>query len=188
MRRNSWTAAELRAAIIASTSYAGALRKLGLSPKGGNYGTLRRAIARFGISWPHFTGQGHLRGKSCSWVVAQPLKCLLVRGSTYQSSKLKLRLLKEGILLPVCSGCSKTMWRSRFSANHWVRIPLELEHKNGDHTDNRLENLELLCPNCHTFTQYYKGRNIGYAQRIHDKRKPHSGREKQMASQAAGGQ
>lgn len=41
------------------------------------------------------------------------------------------------------------------------RIPLELHHINGDHTDNRLENLQVLCPNCHALTDNYRGRNIG---------------------------
>ena len=77
---------------------------------------------------------------------------ILVENSHYQTSKLRKRLIKEGYFEKKCYNCEKTIWLDK-------NIPLELEHKNGDRTDNRIENLTLLCPNCHAFTPHYRGKN-----------------------------
>lgn len=70
----------------------------------------------------------------------------------YQSNKLRLRLLEEGIFPHKCNNCELTDWLG----NH---IPLELEHIDGNSSNNLLENLELLCPNCHSLTDTYRGKN-----------------------------
>lgn len=107
---------------------------------------------KWDIDCSHFTGQGHLKGKSCTWTLKIPLNKILINGSTYSSNSLRLRLLKENIFPRKCNGCQGIKWQGQ-------DIPLELEHKNGDHFDNRIENLELLCPNCHALTPTYRGRN-----------------------------
>jgi hypothetical protein len=84
----------------------------------------------------------------------RPLDGLLVRGSRVNSTDLRRRLLEEGIRPHRCEGYARTVRRGQ-------PIPLELDHINGDRTDNRLENLPLLCPNCHALTPTYRGRNIG---------------------------
>ena len=66
---------------------------------------------------------------------------------------MKKRLLREGVFQRKCYGCDLTEWMGR-------PIPIELEHKNGDSTDNRLENLTLLCPNCHALTETYRAKNV----------------------------
>lgn len=68
------------------------------------------------------------------------------------SYKLKLKLLREGIKECRCERCGNTHWLGEI-------IPLELHHKNGNHADNDLDNLELLCPNCHAFTENYRAKN-----------------------------
>lgn len=72
---------------------------------------------------------------------------------TYQTHKVKKRLLGEGYKNHCCESCGLSEWMSS-------PIPLELHHKNGVRTDNSLENLELLCPNCHAFTDNYRAKNI----------------------------
>lgn len=62
--------------------------------------------------------------------------------SNISSSKLRDKLLKDGIKERKCERCGRTKWGKS-------PIPLELHHKNGDHYDNTLSNLEILCPNCH---------------------------------------
>lgn len=71
----------------------------------------------------------------------------------YPSPKIRVRLLQEKYFEHKCGRCELTEWLG-------VPIPLELEHINGTHTDHRLENLELLCPNCHALTETYCGKNI----------------------------
>lgn len=72
----------------------------------------------------------------------------------YQSNKLRIRLLEEKYFDHICSKCSNTEWLG-------VPIPLELEHIDGVNNNHKLENLELLCPNCHAMTSTYRGRNKG---------------------------
>ena len=62
--------------------------------------------------------------------------------------------MAERIFEPECATCGNTTWQG-------CPVPLELEHRNGNRYDNRIENLELLCPNCHALTPTYRGRNIG---------------------------
>jgi Zn finger protein HypA/HybF involved in hydrogenase expression len=82
-----------------------------------------------------------------------PLSEIMVEYSTYQSSKLKIRLFNENIKEKRCECCNLTEWLSN-------PIPLELHHVNGVKTDHRLENLQIVCPNCHAQTDNYRGRNI----------------------------
>ena len=69
-----------------------------------------------------------------------------------QSDKLKVRLIKEGYLDEKCSTCGREDWNEKI-------IPLHLSHKNGNSSDNSLDNLELLCPNCHAQTKEWKLKN-----------------------------
>ncbi|WP_425556423.1 HNH endonuclease [Hymenobacter saemangeumensis] len=127
--------------------------KLGLIPAGGNYKTVQEKIKAFGIDTSHFTGAAWNQGKRYRAFGKYPdLAELLVDGSTCQSFKLKNRLLKAGLLQKSCSSCGLTQWLNK-------PIPLELDHINGFRTDNRIENLRLLCPNCHALTDTYRGKN-----------------------------
>ncbi|HEX8639011.1 MAG TPA: HNH endonuclease signature motif containing protein, partial [Pyrinomonadaceae bacterium] len=75
----------------------------------------------------------------------------LYNGSTISSHKLKLKLLRDEIKERICEKCKNDEWMGQ-------TIPLELHHVNGNRFDNRLANLQLLCPNCHALTDNYSGR------------------------------
>lgn len=81
------------------------------------------------------------------------MKDILVENSAYKNAtRLKERLIEEGIKENKCECCGITEWQGR-------PISLQIHHINGIHNDNRLENIQILCPNCHSQTDTYSGRN-----------------------------
>lgn len=83
-----------------------------------------------------------------------PIEMLLVAGRTQTNrSHLKRRLIEEGLKVNRCERCGLTEWRGE-------PLSMALHHRNGIGKDNRLANLELLCPNCHAQTENFAGRNV----------------------------
>jgi len=149
-----YTDQEFTEAIQNSKSIRQVLIKLGLAPKGGNYKTVHNKCNSLGLSMEHFTGQGYLKGETHDWANVFPMDQILVENSLYRggSHKLRLRLIKEDFFEHKCYVCGLVEWLGK-------PIPLELEHINGQSDDNRIDNLTLLCPNCHAQTLTYRGKN-----------------------------
>ncbi len=139
-------------AVKTSTSIRQVLNKLGLKEAGGNYDISKTRIKNLGLDTSHFKGQGWNKGKKLG--PKRKLEELLVidKKHPYQSYKLKNRLLQEGIKIHQCESCGISEWMGQLA-------PLELDHINGINYDNRLENLRILCPNCHAQTDTYRGKN-----------------------------
>ena len=150
--KNKKTREEIEAAAAKSSSIAGVCRLLKLVPSGGNYRIIHNAIEKYKIDTSHFTGQGWNINLKFKPFEGKKIEEILVENSTYQSYKLKKRLIAEGIKKSVCESCGQSEWLEQ-------PIPLELHHINGNNSDNRLENLRLLCPNCHALTDSYRGKN-----------------------------
>lgn len=145
---------ELRQAVADSVSLAQVIRRLGLSLGGRTYQLVKDAIKAHDVDASHFTGQGWRKGDPTPIRSRRPLEQVLREGELVSSSVLRQRLIEEGVKEARCEDCGATTWKGS-------PVPLELEHVNGRRRDNRLDNLRLLCPNCHAFTATYRGRNIG---------------------------
>lgn len=150
--RRTFTPEQLRDAVAASSSVRGALLKLGIAGYGGNYRQFYKYVAEEGISTAHFTGSRWNKGRP-NPASRRPLEQILRQGFLYQSQRLKRRLWAEGLKPKHCELCG---W-AQYSEDG--RLPLELDHKNGDPTDNRIENLRILCPNCHSLQPTHRARN-----------------------------
>jgi len=153
MRKRSWSTSELKNAVKTSTSIRQVLIKLKLKPAGGNYEQIKKYTKIYNINTKHFKGQGWNKGLKGVGKPRIPLKQVLVRNSTFQSYKLKKRLFAKNLKPKHCEICG---WAKKSIDG---RIPLELDHINGDSHDNRLLNLRILCPNCHSLQPTHRGRN-----------------------------
>ena len=148
MRR--YTDKQVQEAVRNCYSIRAVLDQLGLAPAGGNYEMIKKCIRELNLNTSHFTGQGHLRGKTHAYHT-RPLKDVLVHAKLENMWRLRNRLLKEMLKEHRCECCGRTKWLG-------MRIPLEVHHKDGDRTNNTLQNIELLCPNCHALTDNYRGK------------------------------
>jgi hypothetical protein len=151
--QQQWTDDEIRDAYEGARSVAEIMRRLGLDPtKKRGRRHLERRIEGLGLDFGVLLGKRWAQGSKHT-SQGRPLQEILVERSDYRSMHtLKKRLIGEGLLEPACAVCSLRDWQER-------PIVLHLDHINGDRTDHRLENLRFLCPNCHSQTDTYCGRN-----------------------------
>lgn len=153
VRTKRWTEIQLRKAAKISTSIRQVLHHLRLKEAGGNYAQIKKYLYFYKVQTAHFTGKVWNKGKRGIGKPRLSLNQILTEGSHFQSYKLKKRLFAEKIKFPRCEECG---WE-KVSADG--RIPLELDHINGNSRDNRLKNLRILCPNCHSLKPTHRGRN-----------------------------
>ena len=147
---DNFTKEEVERIFKESKSFDSVARKLGYKDNSGSVHEILKEYAKENnIDTAHFTGQGHNRGNIdlTRFQKGVPFKGL-------RESLLAIRQYK-------CEKCGNTEWLGK-------EIPLEVHHIDGDRLNNELSNLKLLCPNCHSQTENYCGRNIGKSRKISD--------------------
>lgn len=133
-----------------ANTYSDCLRALGLGTNGGSsLDILKRRIIELNCSTDHF-GATNVK----SYQAKYSLDEILVENSSYANiARLKARLISEKRLEYKCAICGNTgEWFGKI-------LTLQLDHINGKNNDHRIENLRFLCPNCHSQTDTYSGKN-----------------------------
>ena len=138
MSKYDWNLEQIKIAVKESINFTEVLEKIGIPRQGNNTETLKKILISNNIDYSHFTGRA--RSYSTNYISASEY---LDNSKKIHSSKLKNKLLKEGLIDNKCSNCGLTEWMGK-------PIVLQLHHIDGNRENNKEENLSLLCPNCHT--------------------------------------
>lgn len=151
MDRRKWTDKELIEAVKNSFTISDTLRKLNLGVTPGNFKTINKYINLLNIDIKHFTGKAHGTTKAIKYSIEQ----ILIENSNYVNNKYLIkRCLELELISNICYICkSEPTWQNK-------KLVLQLDHINGVNTDNRLENLRLLCPNCHSQTDTFCRKSV----------------------------
>lgn len=152
---------ELQRIVANAKTITAILLHFGLSNKGGQSKTLQQRLIEDNIDFSHIPlGRNANKGIKKTTPNHQiPLEDILVEKSTYNRSHLKKRLLKLGLLKNQCYVCGQLpAWNGK-------PLTLQIDHINGIPDDNRLENLRMLCPHCHSQTETFAGRNLPHKQK-----------------------
>ena len=141
-----YTEQEFIEAVKNNTNITNVLRQLKLGTNSRNFFICCKKIKELNLSTDHFVKQKHN-------FQSKELVLILTENSFPNTTNLKKKLLKLNLLDNKCQICNITDWLG-------IPLVLQLDHINGIHSDNRIENLRLLCPNCHTQTPTHSGKNI----------------------------
>jgi hypothetical protein len=140
---------EFRELISDSLSRKDFFRKINMMAGGASFSILNRRISSSGVDISHFRSPQSFRKNTRRF----SNEAILVENSTYASTvDLKKRLVKDGLINYVCARCGNN------GIHNNMKLSLQLDHINGRRNDNRIENLRLLCPNCHSQTDTFCGK------------------------------
>lgn len=149
-----FTKEELQYFYNTSSTQVEVLEKCGLDPSSGTHRTLKRVALELEVDLADFERRRALYIKTKLSKNRREVDIsALCENSTVNRRSIKRLVIKHKLLDYSCDKCSNSgMWRGDI-------LSLQLEHKNGINNDNRLENLCFLCPNCHSQTATYAGKN-----------------------------
>lgn len=150
-----YTKEKLEPIVLKSRAISEVLRNLGLRQTGGNHYFISNKIKLFELNTSHFLGQSWNRGKKPinKFTKEEFVKYVLINnGSGWKSHDIKLKLFEFNIKERKCEKCGQNeMWCNE-------KLSLHLDHINGNRDDNRLKNLRILCPNCHSQTPTFSAK------------------------------
>jgi hypothetical protein len=135
--------------IKTSCSICEVCKKANISITTGNYDTIKKIISKYNIDVSHFKSQSKTKYENKKI----ELDDVLSNKRYISAYKLKNLLIKNGLKEEVCESCGLHEWLGK-------KIPLQLHHIDGNKNNNNFDNLKILCPNCHTFTETWCGKNI----------------------------
>lgn len=184
-RARSYTKEEFINAWESANSIAECARKLNLTIFGTTYTTLKSTAKLLNLNEDHFRGQAWRKGlKGAKGGKHLPLEEYLVDGKKTPSSSLKKKILKAGLLENKCAApfCPVPNPSVNPFTGEPTPLKLALDHINGNNTDNRLENLRLLCYHCHGETDTWCGKDRVKKKAIYKKELCHCGNEKYYKS------
>ena len=142
--------ADFKAAVEKSSSIKEVIQNLGMHVNNGTYNQVKKISREFGTDLPKYDQSNHMAGLVRRNTI--PFEDFFVNGTMRSGVGLRRRMVSEAGVLDRCStdGCPVV-------APEWLnkKLSLHVDHINGDRFDNRIENLRLLCPNCHTQTDTY---------------------------------
>ena len=142
---DNFTKEELEQIVQASKSYREVITKLGYAtPGGNNHKTVKNRLEKYGITTDHFSIGGE-KG------ITRTEENVFCKDSTATQATLRRWFVKGDYVPYKCDCCGISEWQGK-------ELSLQLDHKNGDNHDNRLENLHWLCPNCHSQTDTFCGK------------------------------
>lgn len=153
--KRTWSDTDLINAVANSKSLGEVADTLRLV-RGGSYKTIKAFIKKLNIDTSHFFSLSELqkRARSTRKLKAKSINEIFIENGEYHDYKrVKFLIIKNALLEYKCSKCSITSWQNE-------EINLQMDHINGNKCDNRLENLRFLCPNCHSQTDTFCGKNI----------------------------
>ncbi len=154
-----FTPSELQQLLDESNGYSDVLRKVGMNPKGNNPQTLKRIIEEYNLDATKMNNNRKELFRKAAYETHKktiiPISEIIVdnKHPNYSSFKLLKRLIEEKYKQYKCEICGTSEWMGK-------PLSLQLHHLDGNHTNNLLENLIVLCPNCHSQTDNFSGKNI----------------------------
>ena len=150
---------ELQNILDSSCTFAEVLRKLNMTDHGNNRTTLNKRIEMYDLDLTKLNENRERFMKEQRDGLHEkkiiPIEDIILhnKSPTYKPSGLSKRLVSEGYKEYKCERCGISSWQGK-------PLSLQLHHKDEDKTNHYIDNLELLCPNCHSQTDGYAGRKI----------------------------
>lgn len=152
MSNRTWTNEQFIEAVKTSNTYKQVCEKLGLANYGANSKTIKKYIISLKLNTDHFLTREEMN-KIARKNIIHLTKEELFSVNSVDRKHIKKYIIKYNLIPYKCFICDLTSWRDKI-------LSLHLDHINGINNDNNLQNLRFLCPNCHSLTETYCGKQL----------------------------